>query len=310
LDFPNYSNVGDSAIWLGELTHLEAALGSRPAFVCTINNFNPDDLRKAVPNGPIFLQGGGNFGDLWPDHQAFREAILTQFPDRPIIQLPQSIHFTNPDLIARAATVIKRHGNFVLFVRDKRSFETARSSFDCPVYLAPDMAFCIDTIHRHVAPTRKLLLLLRTDKESARKEAAVPRHLPKGAVIADWLQEDPGLFRKMKRWTVIKGLLTLDKNAFHKSTRRETLFRDLALNRLNRGVTLLSSAECVITDRLHCHILCVLLGIPHFVLDNSYGKLTSFVDTWIQECAFVRVAPSLDEAIKLCTASRQSPLSD
>src|ERR1700680_802811 len=187
LDFPNHPNVGDSAIWLGELAHLEAVLDSPPSFVCEYNNFSADDLRNVMPNGPIFLHGGGNFGDLWPHHHAFRESILEQFPERRIIQLPQTIHFTNPDLIERTARIIKRHGNFVLFVRDTRSFDIARSSFDCPVHLAPDMAFCLGVLPRPAPATYKLLLLLRTDKESARQDPALPRNLPEGAIIADWL---------------------------------------------------------------------------------------------------------------------------
>jgi len=33
LNFPNHANVGDSAIWLGELAHLKATFGF-PAGVC------------------------------------------------------------------------------------------------------------------------------------------------------------------------------------------------------------------------------------------------------------------------------------
>ena len=299
LDFPNHPNVGDSAIWLGELAHLEAALGSRPAFVCEEGNFNADHLRKAVPNGPIFFEGGGNFGDLWPQHQAFRESILDEFPDRRIVQLPQSIHFTNPDLIQRTAKVVNRHHDFVLFVRDEHSLEIARSSFDCPVHLAPDMAFCLGAIQRPVTATRRLLLLLRTDKESARVGEALPRNLPGGAAVADWIRDEPALLGRMKIRTVMQGLLSLQASALDKPALREPLFRNLAQNRLNRGLRLLSSAECVITDRLHGHILCLLLGIPHIVLDNSYGKLSSYIATWTKDCPLVRVASSLDEAIEM-----------
>ena len=49
----------------------------------------------------IFIHGGGNFGDLWPEHQQFREMILQRYPDRPVIQLPQSIHFQDKANIAK-----------------------------------------------------------------------------------------------------------------------------------------------------------------------------------------------------------------
>jgi exopolysaccharide biosynthesis predicted pyruvyltransferase EpsI len=299
LDFPNHSNVGDSAIWLGELALLTTVLGSAPAFVCDRNNFDANGLRKALPTGPIFLHGGGNFGDIWPKHQRFRESVIKLFPDRRIIQLPQTIHFTNPALIDRTARIIKRHANFVLFVRDKRSYDKARSAFECPVHLSPDMAFCLGTIPRTLPTTRNLLLLLRTDKESTRKEAPLPCNLPKGASIIDWLEEDSNLFSKMRLRTALLSPLSLGFNAFSKSRRRELLFRNLAHDRVSRGIKLLTSADYVITDRLHCHILCTLLGIPHIVLDNSYGKVSAFVETWTADCSLVSVAPSLDMAIDL-----------
>ena len=36
------------------------------------------------------------------------------------------------------------------------------------------------------------------------------------------------------------------------------------------------------SDRLHAHILCLLMGIPHVLLDNTYGKVRSFHETWTQ----------------------------
>jgi exopolysaccharide biosynthesis predicted pyruvyltransferase EpsI len=137
LDFPNHPNVGDSAIWIGELNYLKSARGRSPSYVCEYTNFRADDLKKLLPEGPIFLHGGGNFGDLWPDHQAFRESVLEQFPERQIIQLPQTIYFQSADNLKRAAQAINKHKNFTLFCRDRAALEIAKSNFSCPAYLAP-----------------------------------------------------------------------------------------------------------------------------------------------------------------------------
>jgi exopolysaccharide biosynthesis predicted pyruvyltransferase EpsI len=59
---------------------------------------------------------------------------------------------------------------------------------------------------------------------------------------------------------------------------------------------LLSSGRVVITDRLHAHLLCLLAGIPHAVLDNSYGKLGGFLDRWTGEAAGVYRADSTEDA--------------
>jgi pyruvyl transferase EpsO len=55
----------------------------------------------------------------------------------------------------------------------------------------------------------------------------------------------------------------------------------------------------VVTDRLHGHILALLLGIPHVVLDNSYGKLHHFIRTWTHASPLVRMAAAPDEATAL-----------
>lgn len=109
VDFPNHPNVGDSAIWLGEETYLEKKLGRAPSYVCTYDTWSKEDFEKAVPVGPILIHGGGNFGDLWPSHQEFRLKLLSEFPDRQIIQLPQTIHFSSTASLKQAADIINSH---------------------------------------------------------------------------------------------------------------------------------------------------------------------------------------------------------
>jgi pyruvyl transferase EpsO len=52
----------------------------------------------------------------------------------------------------------------------------------------------------------------------------------------------------------------------------------------------------VITDRLHAHLLALLLDIPHAALDNSYGKLGRFLDAWTGEAAALHRAPTMADA--------------
>ncbi len=59
-----------------------------------------------------------------------------------------------------------------------------------------------------------------------------------------------------------------------------------------------SRGRVVVTDRLHGHIFCILMGIPHVILDNSYGKLMSFHQTYTYDAGpAVRVASSLSDAL-------------
>lgn len=41
-----------------------------------------------------------------------------------------------------------------------------------------------------------------------------------------------------------------------------------------------------------------MLGIPHVVLDNSYGKVRSFYETWTRDAPIVRWADTAAEAVR------------
>jgi exopolysaccharide biosynthesis predicted pyruvyltransferase EpsI len=299
LDFPNHSNVGDSAIWLGELAYFAAMHGKRPAFVCAKENCSWDILARLVARDPIFLHGGGNFGDLWPNFQNFREAVLDRFPGHPVVQLPQSIHFDDSSALRKTAETIRRHGNFVLLVRDRKSLEIATNSFECPVHLCPDMAFYLQEQPRPCEPTQDLLFLLRNDRErSEGQRKFLPPELER-FTVQDWLDEDPSLYRTYRRRTALGSLLRLGDGLPNKVTLRQILYRNLAETRLKRGLTLLSSSRYIISDRLHTHILSLLLGIPHVALDNSYGKVSRYIATWTSDCDIVRTAATIEAGIEI-----------
>ena len=61
----------------------------------------------------------------------------------------------------------------------------------------------------------------------------------------------------------------------------------------------------VLTDRLHAHILSLLLGKPRIVLDNSYGKIAKFADMWTRDAAFASAA-ILSEARAMLRAARMT----
>ena len=52
----------------------------------------------------------------------------------------------------------------------------------------------------------------------------------------------------------------------------------------------------VVTDRLHGHILSVLLDIPHVLLDNADQKLSSTTTRGLRNC---RLADNAEDAARL-----------
>jgi exopolysaccharide biosynthesis predicted pyruvyltransferase EpsI len=291
VDFPNHRNVGDSAIWLGTTTYFREHRGIEPGYVASLGHFSEAALRATVPEGPIVIHGGGNFGDLWPRHHRFREHLLERFPDREIVQLPQSIHFEDPGQAARTARAIARHGRFRLLVRDRVSYEFATANFDCEVRLCPDMAFFLGALDRPGVPEVDVCYLMRTDKERALDPpAGRPEY---SARVVDWLTESRLSVQIHRLGGVVRGLR---RGCRHRMGLRREWYDAVARARVARGCRLLSSGRVVITDRLHAHVLSLLLGIPHAVLDNTYGKLRRFLDVWSGASSVVYRASSTDDA--------------
>ncbi|GAA0474418.1 polysaccharide pyruvyl transferase family protein [Parasphingorhabdus litoris] len=286
LDFPDHSNVGDSAIWLGE-TQFFADHAKPPAYTSKLKSHDSCQMEQAIGDGTIFLHGGGNFGTIWKSHQDFRLKLLERFRDQPIVQLPQSIFFDNYDAVDETARAIEQHGNFTLLVRDQRSLEFSRCHFQCEVFLCPDMALYMEPLER-LTPSHDFYYLMRTDFErSVRGKADHPGH---SFESGDWLTEDK---LQMRMTAATAKLMDFGHSP---NAARVLKYDRLANTRLKRGIASLSSGRVVVTDRLHGHILSTLLGIPHVALDNSYGKLQNFIQAWTSEIGFLRTADTLEEA--------------
>ncbi|MBP1849833.1 polysaccharide pyruvyl transferase family protein [Rhizobium halophytocola] len=289
LDFPDIKNCGDSAIWLGEMAYLQTRFNKRPAYVCTTDDFSPDELANAAPTGPIFIHGGGNFGDIWVFHQDFRERMMELYPDRQIVQFPQSIHYKSEARLEQSRRAIGKHKNFVLLVRDEESFQFSKDKFDCEVRLCPDMAFCIGKIEPE-KPQMPVLAMLRQDQEQvgAVDFSAYP-DIPK----EDWITENKMDVRRAKAMGLFSALLHL--------TPSEMRLRKLdaaAQNRFQRGIRQISRGEAIVTDRLHVHICSLLIGRPHAVLDNNYGKIRRFMNAFSGGTDLSYKATSLDDGIR------------
>ncbi len=287
VDFPDIRNVGDSAIWLGEIAYLKRRRGTAPAYVSTLGNFKAAELERCVPEGPVFIHGGGNFGDIWVAHQNFREQVIQRFRNRLVVQFPQSIHYKDMARADATARVIAQHRNFVLLVRDEESRFFAEKHFDCVVKLCPDMAFCIGAL-QPPAPTLAVLAMLREDREKVGTQAATADlDLP----VEDWISEPRLPIARAKLMGTLSGLPD-------PARMRRRRFDAAAEQRFLRGIRQIGRARALVTDRLHVHIVSLLLGRPHAVLDNSYGKINRFMQAFPGGMDLTYRASSLTDAVE------------
>ncbi len=294
LDFPSHNNVGDSAIWLGEVRYLRR-VGIRIRYACDLTAFRNQNLAARIGGRTILIHGGGNLGDLWPAHQRFREAVVAAFPGHRIIQLPQSIHFRDRRSLDSARSVFDAHPDLTLLVRDQVSLDIARNEFRARSLLCPDMAFAIGPLGVVGSPTCDVVWLKRTDIESVAKLEGPE---PAGVEICDWLNYRPTALMRFKNWfdqQIARHQRALGSRGYG----RPLVYARVAADRVGVGLRLLSRGRVVVTDRLHGHILSVLLGIPHVLMDNSYDKIRRFHETWTRGCPLVHWAASPGEALEI-----------
>jgi pyruvyl transferase EpsO len=296
IDFPNHTNSGDSAIWQGERAVLDR-LGLQVTYISDVAGYHASRLRDRIgSDGVILCHGGGNFGDYWPRHQGLREAVLKDFPSNRVIQLPQSIGTRDARNEDRIRDAMSWHEGFTLLCRDTRSLEIATTRLGLDARLVPDGAFGLGPQQRPVQPTEDILVLARTDDEQKFDLASID--LP-GATVRDWhlpwrgrvqrtfLRVSPRLARS---WHHRSGVDRLTSPA------RERSLDAMAKLVVDEALAQLSRYRVVVTDRLHAHVLCALLDIPHVVLDNDYGKVRGVHDTWLAESVTAHFADSVDEA--------------
>jgi exopolysaccharide biosynthesis predicted pyruvyltransferase EpsI len=290
LDYPAHTNVGDAAIWLGE-RQLLRQLDKRLVHVGSFWETDLDAVESAAEAGAtVLLHGGGSFGDVWPRLQEHRESVLERCRGKRVVQLAQTVHFRDDARRDTARRAFESHGDVVLLARDARSLEYLRQWFDVPSLLCPDAAMALgDLRQRRRSPDRDVLVLGRTDREDAGDE------WPADAQPVDWLQDDPApvLTRLSRLHRAVAP--TLGERAVQKGRLR--LYDAWARHRVDRGVRQLSLGRAVATDRLHAHVLSLLLGIPHAVSDNDYGKLSGYLDAWTGGSLLAERCSSKDAAL-------------
>ena len=301
--FPSHENPGDSAIWLAVRRVLKE-LDVSTVFVCDHKAYSPEALAALLGDGTILLNGGGNLGDLWPREQILRERVFRDFPRTPIVQLPQSMHFDDPENLARFRQLIEGRNDVVFLLREEQSLARAQE-LGVEALLCPDVAFLLDAPSTRPDPETSVVCVMRSDREGR----GLPAPAGDGVEVLDWLavpaSEQP--LEAIVQAEQLGDAITAGTDALAPLVAGLLdVYDDLARRRLERAFTSLQRGRALITDRLHGHILALVLGVPHVVMDNRYGKLRSFYDTWTAGSDLVRWADTPDLALKLARAAQET----
>lgn len=275
MEYPVYNNVGDLLIMKGTERFFkdnEIEVVARYSFM---------NFRKKVklPQDCIIVcQGGGNFGDLYRGPQQLREYLVGNYPDNRIVILPQTIYYKSKENLKETAAIFNKHKDVHLFVRDEKSYEIIKNEFNVNAYLSPDMAHQLWPIHVEEVAKKEVLHFIRTDDEINLKLEGTGS--PEGDIL-DW----PVLLSKLDHKTVnmFQFISKIDR----------VMFNILPIHKLweiysdylvNKSIKVFGEYQCISTSRLHGHILSCLMNKENVVIDNSYGKNSTYYDRWTKIC--------------------------
>lgn len=285
LDLPYHSNLGDTLIWQGELDFLRQLPYKK--LYSTWFQGNLSRAGEFLRPGTILLfHGGGNFGDVWPVHGQFRRKAIAMFPNQKCIILPQTIYYQDKKNLLEEAAFYAKYPNVTICARDNKSFEILKEYFpNNPSLLVPDMAFCMD-MKRYKRTHNPLgaVFIRRTDKEI--NNEIDYQHIPEDADVSDWLFLGNSKEYERQKF-IVKWASRFDSRL---GTDWKHKWLDLYWHHVLRplnvktAIRFLDRYEQIYTTRMHAAILSVILGKEDITLfDNSYGKSSSFLETWLSD---------------------------
>lgn len=276
-DLPYYKNIGDVLIWEGEISFLNET-GKKIVYSCSEKTCMFPTLDTDVT---ILFQGGGNIGDLYIEHTRILDNLITKYSNHSIVIFPQTVYFKDSQIEQSFFSSIKEHPHLTFCCRDWKSHETVSKYLGNRALLLPDMAFCInkETLTAFEIPeSKQSIWVKRNDIEKTNVNTGIEFDK-----IYDW----PPFEHKFTIPIVVNTIF--DRIVpFTNSTALKKLWDKYASNNfksdmIRTGVEFLSPYKKVYSERLHGAILSVLLDKTVIIMDNSYGKNSTFYDTWLSK---------------------------
>lgn len=259
-----HGNIGDAAITLAEQMFLGKyfpdyyqveistyELNRKEAYLHAI--LNDDDI--------LFINGGGNMGDVYLAEEEMHRYVVETFPNQKIIIFPQTIYFTDTENgrkeLEKSAKVYSRHEGLTLYLRGQESVDFAREHFaNVKAVLMPDMVHMLQTNYRF--DREGILLCLRDDSE--------------------------GVLNEEQKKQIETDVMTLTS-----TVGRTNNMSEVDVGRDTRGLVVrgelmrFARHQVVVTDRLHGMIFAAVTGTPCVVLASFNQKIREYYNTFFRD---------------------------
>jgi len=305
-------NIGDNLIGFGEKMLLERVSHKELSMCCanacgrkerTLHNttahptrcdatfFSKSGFGKGQ-GGAVVLQGGGNWGDLYPTQEK-RLKVLHMLADCCsdvlVVSFPQGIFYTDEKRMAKEALVFNKvfqkfRRRPVLLWRDRESADLGAKLYHAAQNVrTPDFALTIKPLSpRRVAHTTASIDLL----------------IAKGKTIISQFEYEDSM----------KSILDMMPLKYPSITFKTSMNWDLAFdlglmsstwtgsdfweNRKDTAMNLLGKFSIIVTDKMHMAITSMLMNKPCVYVDNAYHKINRTF-----ESMFDLVKPACDSDV-------------
>ena len=256
---PEYDNLGDIAIGYSE-EHFIAnhkSEGGELLVVTELNFWKYFKHLKAVISEEdiICIQGGGNFGNQYPDQEKIRRKIISNF-NNTIILMPSTFYLIDEEKNAKKYSKFYNRKNITVFAREIYSYNIIKKYFTCNISLCPDIVLSLPIVD-YGHERKGIGVCLRNDIES--KLSISERNDIKKQLLCKF----PYLFQfdTCVRMTV------------------PYLSQEGILHECWQDI---SKYEIVVTDKLHAMIFCHITKTPCVVIGNYNHKIKGVYE-WVKE---------------------------
>lgn len=268
-------NIGDQLITEAEYLFFESYLPEYniveiPADLIDENIYAIK--KKILKDDYIAISGGGYMGSLWLEYgEENVRTIIDNFPNNHIIILPQSIFFektiSGQNEYDISAKTYNKHSNLIICARERNTYDTAINMINDKekIQFFPDMVtlFNVSCVNRE---RHNVGICLRTDKERVLSNSSYEK-------IQSYISNEVILFDMLA-------------NDYICSYERKKAVASM--------VEKVSGFKYVITDRLHCMLLCAITGTPCIAFDNLTKKVSGVYE-WIKNNHYIHVLNDINQ---------------
>lgn len=288
---PEHDNIGDHLISVAEVEFLKKYFSNQEVIEVTDKEFHWHHraIRKYIKKEDVLLVTGGGFlGSLWLYHGEYHiRRIIKDYPDNKIVIMPQTAFFEETCRgqweKKQTRKIYNQHKDLTICLREKQSLETMQQIMESHVslVLAPDMVLSLP--HHSYSQTRDgVLLCMRNDKE---------------CVLSEEEKDDiKQILQDLK--------LAYSTTLMHSGNCVGVEGRD---DEIHKKMSEIAKAQLVITDTLHCMIVCAITGTPCIAFNNISGKVKNVYE-WINTLPYIMCLDKPEQMKeKICSLLEQGP---